>query len=165
MSAMKSGTGRATTIILVCSLAVNLLFAGAIIGNALRSHKHGGPMPGGLGWIVRHLDDDTRQTLRPIFETHRQETLPLLREMRSAQQAFETALLDPDVNEQELAQTLSRLRTTSAAFQEAMHEQMVRVISQLGPAERKKVAQYLHQHHPRRPPGERMETLRAPRDR
>jgi hypothetical protein len=46
-----------------------------------------------------------------------------------------------------------------------MHEQMIRVIAQLGPVERRKVAQYLHQHHPRRPPGEPMERRGEPRGR
>ncbi|MEX0941291.1 MAG: periplasmic heavy metal sensor [Pseudomonadales bacterium] len=163
---MSPSASRVTIIVLVCSLAINLLFAGVIIGKVLRDHPHVGPMPSNLGWIVRYLNEDTRQALRPDLEAHRQQTLPLLRDMRRAQQEFETALVDPDMNQQELAttleETLSELRTTSTAFQAAMHEQMIRVVVQLDAEQRQNVAQYLHRHHPRRPSGERMDRHREP---
>ena len=145
---MSNNVSRLTTIILVCSLAINLLLVGGLVGHLVSRGSMKNMPPIGLGWMLRGLDDRTKQSLRPEFEAHMTRSMPLRREMRAAQQAFETVLLSPDIDEAALDIALARLRKASDAFQQSSHEQMVRVIKQLDAEQRQQMVQFLHSHHP-----------------
>lgn len=140
---------RLVNIILVFSLALNLLLVGGLIGHWLR----GGPprpIPDHLGWIIRHLDDDTRRALRPKLESHIREARPLRREMRDAQREFQQALTTEQFDESRLEAALARLRAASGAWQEAMHDEMIIILKNLPPEERRRVVSFLERHDARR---------------
>jgi uncharacterized membrane protein len=134
---------RGLIIALVISMAVNLLLGGAILGRVLMGPPPG-PMPNHLGWIIRDLDTDTRKQLKPLLVEHARKAMPLRQEMRQAQRAFRQALLTEPLDESELTASLERLQTASAAFQDTMHKEMLVILKQLSPAERARVATFLH---------------------
>ena len=134
---------RGLVIALIISVAVNLLVAGAVLGRVLMGPLPG-PMPHHLGWIIRDLDTDTRKQFRPLLAEHARKAMPLRKEMRQAQRAFRQALLTEPLNEAELAASLKQLQAASAAFQHTMHQEMLVILPQLSPAERARVATFLH---------------------
>lgn len=139
---MSNGRSRLVTITLVCSLAINLLLVGAIIGRVI-SGPPPRPLPDHLGWIFRSLDEDKRRELRSEFEKHARAALPMRREIRNAQRAFEAAVASPDFSEDEVRAALAKLRDTSGTYQERAHEEMVRVLGRLTAEERQRVVEFL----------------------
>jgi hypothetical protein len=58
---------RVITIALICSLSLNLLFIGGIIGR----YMMGGPpnhLPNNMGWMVRNLNDEQKKTTSAKIE-------------------------------------------------------------------------------------------------
>lgn len=139
---MSNGKRRLMIITLVCSLAINLLLVGGIIGR-LAFGPPPPPMPTHLGWLVRSLDKQTREQLRPELMAHARKVRPLRREMRSAQKEFESAMLSPTLDEKRLDASLTELRNASEAYQQSMHEEMVSILKKMNPEERKRVVQFL----------------------
>lgn len=147
---MSNGRRRLVNIVLVCSLAINLLLVGGLIGHWLRGGGPPRPIPDHLGWIIRHLDDDTRRALRPKLQSHIREAWPLRREMRDAQREFQRALTAEEFDETRLEAALTRLRSASLAWQEAMHEEMIIILKNLAPEDRQRVVSFLERHDARR---------------
>lgn len=141
---MSNGRSRLLNITLVCSLAINLLLVGGIIGRIAFGPPHHRPMPNHLGWMVRTLDKDTRKALRPDLEAHARQVAPLRREMRAARQDFENLLTQPQLDRQRLENALSRLRKASDAYQQSMHEEMVVILEKMTPEERHRFVRFLN---------------------
>jgi len=141
---MSNGRRRLVNIVLVCSLAINLLLVGGIIGRVLLGPPPP-PLPDNLGWIVRNMDQDTRRALRPELEEHIRKVRPLRREMRAAQREFEDALTSPELDEDRVAAALTRLRQISGSYQQSMHEEMISIFKKMDTADRKRVARFLRQ--------------------
>jgi uncharacterized membrane protein len=139
---MSNGRSRLINIILVCSLATNLLLVGGIVGH-LANRPPPRPLPDHLGWMFRNLDDARRHELRDEFEAHARKMRPLRREMRGAQRDFERAVLTDEFDPDSVREALARLRESSADFQAAMHGQMVNVLARLDENERKQLLQFL----------------------
>lgn len=139
---------RIVTILLVCSLAINLLLVGGVVGHLMAGPPRGGPGPmPHLGWIIRSLDEGRRESLRDDFREHVRASRPLRREVREAQQQFEATLGDPNMDPAELAEALDRIRDASLAYQEATHSEMARVLGLLEPEERARAAKFLTRRH------------------
>lgn len=139
---MTNGRSRLFNIVLVSSLALNLLLVGVIIGR----FAFGPPRPpylDHLGWMLRTLDQKTRRELRPQLEAHARKVRPLRREIRAAQQQFENVLLQPRLNEQQLDAALVRLRAASDAYQHSMHQEMTVILKQMSYTERKRFVHFL----------------------
>ena len=139
---MSNGRRRLLIISLVCSLAINLLLVGGIIGR-LAFGPPPPPMPMHLGWLVRSLDKDTREKLRPELLEHARKVRPLRHEMRNAQEQFEAAMASPTLDEKRLDASLTQLRDASDAYQQSMHEEMVSILKRMNPEERKRVVEFL----------------------
>jgi len=150
---MSNGKSRLFNIVLVCSMAINLLLVGGIIGR----FAFGPPppaMPNHLGWIVRTLDKNTRNALRPQLKAHARMVLPLRREIRASQREFEQVLSQPQLDEKKLDAALARLRSASDAYQESMHDEMVVILKKMTFEERQRFVSFLrrrpdehHEHH------------------
>lgn len=139
---MSNGKNRLFNIILVCSLAINLLLVGGIIGRlAFRPHRP--PMFDHLGWVVRDLDPTTRKALRPQLRAHARKVLPLRSEIRAAQKQFENVLLQPKLNARQLDAALGKLRQASDAYQQSMHEEMVVILKRMNLRERQRFVYFL----------------------
>ena len=140
---MSNGRSRLFNIILVCSLAINLLLVGGIIGRIVFGPPRP-PMLNHLGWVVRTLDKNTRDELRPELEAHARKMMPLRRQMRSAQKEFESVLTQPTLDENRLDAALAQLRSASDTYQQSMHEEMVVILKKMTYEERKRFVYLLH---------------------
>ena len=139
---MSNGRRRLFNIILVCSLAINLLLLGGIIGR----FAFGPPRPprlDHLGWVVRNLDKSTRRELRPELVAHARKMMPLRRQIRAAQQQFEEVLLQPKLDPARLDAALARLRAASDTYQHSMHNEMVVILKKMNLQERQRFVYFL----------------------
>lgn len=141
---MSKGRKRLLNVVLIISLAVNLLLLGGIVGRMTFGHPQHHKGSGHLGWMVRLLDAKTRQSLRPELTAHAREVLPLRRQMSSARHQFETVLLAPELDEKQLDAALAGLSAASATYQQAMHKEMAVIIKKMSLEERQRLAHFLH---------------------
>ncbi|XOV87114.1 MAG: periplasmic heavy metal sensor [Pseudomonadota bacterium] len=137
-----SNSRRLINIVLICSLAINLLLVGGLIGR-LMAGPPARPLPDHLGWILRQLDEPAREKLRPDLKAHAARIVPLRREMRSAQRDFEAAVSGETVDADAAAEALARLRTSAMAYQESTHQKMVQILATLDSKQRNRVMRYL----------------------
>jgi uncharacterized membrane protein len=138
---------RIISISLVFSVALNLLFVGAVVGRFM----HGAPprpMSSHLGGVLRDLDDEARDKIRPVLENQAETIRPLRREMRQAQKEFRKLLVEESFDEGALEESLSQLRHASEEYQSGMHHQMLLVLKDLEPEQRRRVARLLMRSRP-----------------
>ncbi|MDG1907866.1 MAG: periplasmic heavy metal sensor, partial [Pseudomonadales bacterium] len=77
----KKKKNRVVIILLICSLALNLLFIGGLIGRSI----FGGPpghLPNHMGWMLRNLSDEKRKELRPQLKERSGSLRTVRQEMR-----------------------------------------------------------------------------------
>lgn len=139
---LSNGRSRWLGIFLACSLAVNLLLMGIFAGHLLRPGPPG-PFPPHMGWVLRHLSEQGRQQLRPELERHSQTVRPLQKDMIGAQRTVNRLLSDEHLDADRLQEALARLHEASTRFQAASHDEMLLIIKQLAPEDRKRVVRFL----------------------
>jgi len=139
-----TGKQRAVAIVLVISVAINLLLIGGIIGRVMSG---GGPsarvVPDHVGWIVRSLDDERRRELRRDLIRHVRSARPLRQAMRDAQYAFERSVLADDFDAEKVRAALADLRRAHEQWQAASHEQMIDILARLTTEERQRIVELL----------------------
>jgi uncharacterized membrane protein len=101
------------------------------------------PMSSHLGGVLRDLDDEARDKIRPVLENQAETIRPLRREMWQAQKEFRKLLVEESFDEGALEESLSHLRRASEEYQSGMHHQMLLVLKDLEPDQRRRVARYL----------------------
>jgi Spy/CpxP family protein refolding chaperone len=101
-----------------------------------------------LGGVLRDLDDDARDKIRPVLENQAETIKPLRREMWQAQKEFRKLLVEESFDEGALEESLSQLRHASEEYQTGMHHQMLLVLKDLEPEQRRRVARYLMRSRP-----------------
>jgi uncharacterized membrane protein len=125
-------------VVLFTSLAINLFVGGVFVSHwvyhgrdVARSHAFG------LRGVSRHMDEETRRTMRRMWSVHEDEMRPLLEAMREAREnaveAIGAELFDKAALEEALAATLA----TSTASQEAFHAAVVDAAEELTPKQRR----------------------------
>ncbi len=115
---------------------------GIFAGRLLRPGPPG-PFPPHMGWILRDLSVQSRQQLRPELERHSQMVRPLQNEMIGAQRTVNRLLSDEHLDADQLQEALARLHAASARLQAASHDEMLLIIKQLAPEDRKRVVRFL----------------------
>jgi uncharacterized membrane protein len=133
---------RILSISLVLSVTLNLLFVGAVVGRFMQGAPSR-PMSSHLGGVLRDLDDEARDKIRPVLENQAETIKPLRREMRQAQRQFRKLLVEESFDEGALEESLSQLRHASEQYQSGMHHQMLLVLKDLEPEQRRRVARLL----------------------
>jgi len=153
-----SGRQRLLIILLVCSLAINLLLVGGIVGRMMAGPPPR-PLPDHLGGIVRLLDEERRAELREGLVQHWRNARPIRQEMRAAQRDVAAAIGAREFDPDSARRALDNLRAASLEYQQASHAKLVNVLSRLTPEERERVVQFLNRQerdlHPRRDGGPR----------
>ena len=150
---------KATTIILVLSLATNLLIVGAAIGFWLREPS-GPRFPSHLGNVLETLDPDQRQEMRERFREFRQESRPLHRTMRREQRELAKVVLTEPFDEQAALEAFAKTRDARFAVQTHMFEQMVEVMRDLDRKQRVELMRRVFRDNvspPRKPPSPEQE--------
>ena len=142
-------------LLLIGSLAINLMVAGALSAKWLQKHQPEPPM----AWSARDLPPATRQKLQPVFEEAKTTVAPLRRSLREQVRDLREVLRREDVDPDALESALEALQETSQAYQREMHRLALEVLPTLSPRERRMVMHQLmpdrgrpqQPHRPQRP--------------
>ncbi len=137
---------RVFNIVLVCSISLNLLIVGAIIGR-VAFHSFMGPPP--LNWMMKDLDEETRDRMRTNFKDRASIVAPLRKEIRAAREEFKALLKEKELDEKASRAALARLREASMQYTSTLHEQMVSMLKDLEPEQRMRVSRFMMRPHPR----------------
>ena len=141
---MSNRRSRILTTALICSVAINLLFIGAFTGLQLRAQHPDRPMPSHLRWLIGSMDEQSKKEILPIMRSNERESRPLRREMRRAQRAFEKAMLQDPLDEEQIAHAIEDLQQSSESLQTSMHRQMVEIMKQLNAEQRREALKFLN---------------------
>ena len=138
----KKKKNRVLIILLICSLALNLLFIGGLIGRSV----FGGPpghLPNHMGWMLRNLSDEKRKQLRPQLKERSGSLRTVRQEMRDARQRLSSAIMEEPLDEKALNLALKDLRSASNKFQVVTHENMSTILKEMKLEDREKALKFL----------------------
>ncbi len=134
-------------VILVVSLACNLVAAGFLLGSRGQHLIGGDPTRGYPRW-VRSLPEPRREALRPLVIKHMRAMRPGVRTMHAQNLAMRTALGADPFDEAALQTTLSELRAEAESVQRTTHASFIEFVAQLTPAERQKLSKEMGHRRP-----------------
>ncbi|MCP4933924.1 MAG: periplasmic heavy metal sensor [bacterium] len=130
-------------LILPVSLALNLLFVGAIVGAGWMRNKHGGGFAGPPGFMVkymlRHLPDDKQRSIFDQITEHREGQRSKRREIKGFRVEFRKALKGEPFNAELVRRVAQNMHRVRGELVGAKMELFVKVLAQLTPEERQKV--------------------------
>jgi uncharacterized membrane protein len=129
---------------LLISVALNFLIIGAIAGFLISGAPDARPFPPHLGWIVRHVDPQTRQTLKPLLMQYHRDSQDALQHMKRAQQQVNQLIVANPMDPMALSKSLEDLRSVSAESQTLMHRAMIDILGQLDSEQRQQVLHSLN---------------------
>jgi uncharacterized membrane protein len=138
----KKKKNRVVIILLICSLALNLLFIGGLIGRSV----FGGPpghLPNHMGWMLRNLSDEKRKELGPQLKERSGSLRTVRQEMRDARQRLSSAIMEEPLDEKALNLALKDLRSASNKFQVVTHENMSTILKEMKLEDREKALKFL----------------------
>ena len=138
----KKKKNRVVIMLLICSLALNLLFIGGLIGRSI----FGGPpghLPNHMGWMLRNLSDEKRKELRPQLKERSGSLRTVRQEMRQARQRLSAAIREEPLDERALQLALKDLRSASNKFQVVTHENMSSILKEMSLEDREKALKFL----------------------
>ncbi|MDC0892885.1 periplasmic heavy metal sensor [Pseudomonadales bacterium] len=138
----KKKKNRVVIILLICSLALNLLFIGGLIGRSV----FGGPpghLPNHMGWMLRNLSDEKRKQLRPQLKERSGSLRTVRQKMRDARQRLSSAIMEEPLDEKALNLALKDLRSASNKFQVVTHENMSTILKEMKLEDREKALKFL----------------------
>lgn len=127
---------------LAASLALNLFFVGAM-GARMMNHRDRTSTPPSLGWILRDLEPEIQESLRPQLQQYGESLRPVRGQMFRAQRAVNHLLMQDPLDEEAILAAFEELRQISLRYQEMSHEQTLAVISQLAPEQRSRVFRFM----------------------
>ena len=139
-------------ILLIASLALNLLFIGAIGGSmwAMWAGYWGGPrhfaFAGAIHHLMRELPDERRHVARDVLRRHRAEVQPLRREVRKSRRAAARIMRAEPFDEAAFRSALGELRTAELKIREAIGEIAVDLAKTLTQEERRILLRGLARH-------------------
>lgn len=146
-----NGAGRRTPrwiwVLLVCSLALNLLVVGLFAGSWW---KHRGPdggryhvFTGAIERLMEDLPEAKRNHAAELVARYRESEKPLRNDRREARRAAKDAILTEPYDEQTVAAALARFREIRSGQHESMHMMMQGLLKELTLEERKKLLDYI----------------------
>lgn len=144
-------------LLLIVSLAANLLLGGIFAGGFIEAWRRGPEPADGrpppfrlhMGRMLEHLPEDVRDRAQALMERHRGEMHGSVRAMRRARREMRAALVAEPFDPARLEAALAELRTRGGAAQASMHGAMLELASDLTPEARRALAEGLAR--PRRP--------------
>ena len=132
---------RMKTIVLVISLALNLLVIGGITTRIMT--KEARPIPPNLVWIMDNLSEDTRAELFPQLEEFWDSSRPLRRAIFRAQRKVNELMVEEPMDRAAIAAAFEELRQASHAYQKLSHDQTIEVFELLTPPQRVAALRFL----------------------
>lgn len=133
---------RGSRVLLVVSLALNLLFVGLIAG-ALWARWHGGApkhrvYSGAVEQLMPDLQQSQRQNARALLKTYEAKIGPLLQRQAGVRRQARDAIKAEPYNEQRTEDVLRELRDIRGELHLAMHEMVLGMLQDLRPEQRRK---------------------------
>ena len=102
-------------------------------------------MPANLGWIVRDLDSETRQRLRPQLVQYGEQMRPMRGQMFRAQREVNRLMTMDPLDKEAVLAAFDRLRAANIAYQEITHEQTIGVFQQLSAEQRQRALRFINE--------------------
>lgn len=158
---MSNNRRRALNVVLVLSLALNLLVFGGVVARMMES-PDGRPIPPNLFWVLERLDDEAQARLRPTMEDFSDEMRPIRSTLYQAQLEVNNLLTEDPLNSEAIAAAFSKLRDAGLEYQDLAHEQTLAIFGELTPEQRVAAMRFIQERS--RPPGERSNRDRSNRD-
>ncbi len=142
--------GKLILVILIISLAINLVFIGGISYriSAFRDAPLR-PFPPNIGWAVRDLSEERQTELAPILDASNEEMLPIRAEMFQTTRLVYELMRSDDFKAEELRAAFLELRNASNRYQELSHEQSIALFSELTDEERRVAQEFTQRRGPR----------------
>lgn len=146
------GRWRWARIALIASLALNLLFMGAIGSSiwAMWAGYWGGPrhhaFAGAVHHLMRTLPDERRKTVREVLRRHRGEIKPLRRNVRQARRAAARVMRHDPLDEAALRKALGEMRSAETKISAAVGDMAVELAGTLDIEERRELLRGLARH-------------------
>lgn len=117
-------------IALLLSVAINLLVAGALIGQYTRP-EHRADRPPPLAWTAQPLPVEVRERVRRQLADRQGEVAPIRRGMRRAMIAVRRAATADPLDPSALKEALQQLRRAQQSYQTFLHDNMTDVVVDL----------------------------------
>ena len=127
-----------TTKWLRASVAVNLIFIGALLGDWVNQSR---PAPPPMHWATGELDEATRSTIKMMLEERRSAARALRNDMKAVDQALMVVVRADDIDMGELKQALSARRAKQAEYQALLQASIESILPALTPLQREVVVQ------------------------
>jgi uncharacterized membrane protein len=136
-------------VVLILSLALNLLVIGIVAGSWWR---HGGPrdhrdriFTGAIERLMKDLPEAKRQHARDLLERHRQAVSPIRGELREARKNAKEAVLTEPYDEAKVKAALARFREIRLSQHQSMHDMMLGLLKDLTLKERKQLLDHIRE--------------------
>ena len=151
--------------LLTVSLAINLLWAGVLLGRwSVGSTPPAPPMM----WAFKGVDPETRAQLRPKLQATAAEIAPLRRAFRQSTREIRDIAAAEPLDEQALSSALEELREISQQYQVRVHRAALDVLPDLTRQQRLQVLRRVFAagiEKPGRPPGSKHDAREPKHDR
>ena len=131
-------------LVLLCSVAINLLLIGAIAGEWVSGARR---PPAPMQWATNDLDEATRARVRQILEEQRPAAQTLRHDLRAIDQRLMAVIRASTLDPEALKETLSDLRRTNGEYQALLHASLESVLPTLTPPQRADVVKRLLRDH------------------
>jgi len=131
---------RALLGLVILSVAINLLLAGLIGGHFI---KQGNNHPKPLGWALKGVSPEVRETVRPLIKAHTKDVLLARRDLRKTERRLRRVIESETMTREELTRSLSAMRESTARYHVLIHDIGVDVLLSLETDQRLKAAPYL----------------------
>ena len=131
-------------LVLLCSVAINLLLIGAIAGEWVSGVRRPPPP---MQWAANDLDEATRARVRQILEEQRPAAQTLRHDLRAIDQRLMAVIRASTLDPEALNATLSDLRRTNGEYQTLLHASLESVLPTLTPPQRVDVVRRLLRGH------------------
>ncbi|MCR9260076.1 MAG: periplasmic heavy metal sensor [Pseudomonadaceae bacterium] len=126
-------------ILLVTSVALNLLLVGFVVGKRAMPEAGTDPTRVYPRW-ARTLPEPRRDALRPVVRAHMQAIRPSLRELRLLHRNLRAAIVADPFDATALDDALRALREQDGKVQVVSHNSFIDFVAKLTPAEREQLA-------------------------
>lgn len=133
-----SGQGRSRwyTIVLVGSLALNLLFIGGL-AKAAWHHRHGGPGGPGMMGFVRDLPPDRRQLIGGELKAAREAIEPMRQTMRDRWSETNKVLVEEPFDKAKFKAAMDKVTEADSQIKNAFSSALSETVAKLTPDERR----------------------------
>lgn len=143
MNATVTGKRRWPTVLLLISLALNLLLVGFLFGSEHRlrgGDRAMGPPHSQIGHFLRNTDDQRRSELAPLARGYWRASRASMKQLHRARRALKEALIAEPLDEAQIEAAMNQVDSALLQTSQTSQRAMLPLIRALQPTERKRFA-------------------------